>query len=411
MPGIGPQTRLDLRAWLLRIDAIKMSRRVFITAAEVSGDLHAAELVRSLKKLDPSMRIEGHGGPRMREAGCRIIYDTTRKAAMGISGAKRVVEMLRLLKWTRKHFAQRKPDLLICVDSPAMNFHFARAAKERGLPVLYYIAPQLWAWREGRMEKLRKWVDRVACILPFEESYFRSHGINARFVGHPLFDELPRDRVVDLSLKFPNRPPIVGLLAGSRKGEALANFPQLLDVARRLNHEIPEIRFWVPTTMQTHPVVSEMITRHSLGRFRVNANKIQAIQDGFNTMVPECDLCLTVSGTATLHVASYGVPMIVVYHVNPILWNIAGRWLVKTRTFSLVNLLSDDKRLVPEYVPWYGSNKPVFLHALDYLKNPEMLASQRQHLLDLVRRLDKQGASVNTARMAMELMGDDRPII
>ena len=386
-----------------------MPRRVFITAAEVSGDLHAAELVRSLKSLDPSLQIEGHGGPRMREAGCRIIYDTTKRAAMGLSAFTRVFEMLRLVRWTRRHFQKRKPDLQICVDSPAMNFHFARAAKERGMPVLYYIAPQLWAWRESRMEKLRKWVDHVACILPFEEAYFRKHGVQATFVGHPLYDELPRNRVVPAELKFPNRPPIVGLLPGSRRSEAVANFPHLLDVARRLNHEIPNLSFRVPTTAQTHAVVSELITRHSLGRFRLKGDKIVFAQDSFDKMVPECDLCLTVSGTATLHVASFGVPMIVVYRGSPVAWNLIGRWLVKTRTFALVNLLADDKRLVPEYVPWYGSNKPVFLHALDYLKNPVLLGAQRAHLLDLVSRLDRAGASTNTARIAMGLLGAAQP--
>lgn len=133
-----------------------MPRRVFITAAEVSGDRHAAEVIRSLKKLDPTLVIEGHGGPAMRDAGCHIHNETTRKAAMGLSSLGRVVEMWNLLKWTREYFDKNRPDLQICVDSPAMNFHFAKAAKERGVPVLYFIAPQLWAWREGRMEKLRK---------------------------------------------------------------------------------------------------------------------------------------------------------------------------------------------------------------------------------------------------------------
>lgn len=382
-----------------------MSRRIFITAAEVSGDLHAAELVRSLRLLDPTLQIEGHGGPRMREAGCHIHTETTGRAAMGLSSFGRVAEMWRLLQWTKAYFDKNRFDLQICVDSPAMNFHYARNAKERGVPVLYYIAPQLWAWREGRMEKLRKWVDKVACILPFEQEYFRSHGVDATFVGHPLFDELPKSRVVDAGAKFPNRAPVVGLLAGSRRNEATANFPHLLDVARRLNHQIPDLSFRVPTTMATHPIVSELITRHSLGRFRLSEAKITAQQDSFDRMVPECDLCLTVSGTATLHVASFGVPMIVVYRASPIVWHGLGRWLINTRTFSLVNLLADDKRLVPEYVPWYGSNRPVFIHALDYLKTPELLLAQRQKLLDLVARLDKEGASANTAKMAMDLMG------
>lgn len=377
-----------------------MPPRIFITAAEVSGDQHAAELIRSLRQLDPQIIIEGHGGPRMREAGCQLLHETTHRAAMGLGGFSRVVEMWKLLQWTRRHFEQNPPDLQICVDSPAMNFHFARAAKERGVPVLYYIAPQLWAWREGRMHKLRRWVDHVACILPFEEAYFRSHGINATFVGHPLFDELPRDRVIDAKLKFPHRPAIVGLLPGSRRSEAKANFPHLLEVAERMSRVRPELAFCVPTTHATHPIVWSMVEGHALDRL----HKIAVVQDAFDRVVPDCDVCLTVSGTATLHVASFGVPMIVVYRANRLVWHLLGRWLIKTRTFSLVNLLSDDKRLVPEYIPWYGSNQAVLDHAMQYLEHPDDLLRQRERLLELVRRLDHQGASTNAAKLALQLL-------
>src|SRR5687767_9588404 len=166
------------------------SHRIFITAAEVSGDLHASHLIRSLRRLNPELTIEGHGGPRMRDAGAIIRHETTANAAMGVSAVGRIREMFSLLKWTRGYFKRQPPDLQICVDSPALNFHFAKIAHGAGTPVLYYVAPQLWAWREGRMRKLRNWVDCVACILPFEERYFRAHGINATFVGHPLFDEM-----------------------------------------------------------------------------------------------------------------------------------------------------------------------------------------------------------------------------
>ena len=127
----------------------------------------------------------------MAAAGATIHHETVGDAAMMHHALGRVREVWRLLKWTREHYATDPPDLHVCVDSPAMNFHFAKLAKRFGVPVLYYVAPQLWAWREGRMKKIRRWVDRVACILPFEEQYFREHGIRATFVGHPLFDELP----------------------------------------------------------------------------------------------------------------------------------------------------------------------------------------------------------------------------
>src|SRR3954447_14518633 len=212
-----------------------MAKRVFITAAEVSGDLHASHLIRSLRELDPGLVIEGHGGPAMRQAGATIHTETTANAAMGFSALGRVREMFALLKWTRGYFKQAPPDLQLCVDSPALNFHFAKAALAVGTPVLYYVAPQLWAWREGRMKKVRRWVDRVACILPFEEAYFRSHGVDATFVGHPLLDEIIEDPAVAKTgtpRAFADAP-VVGLLAGSRASEARRNFPRMLEVAAR----------------------------------------------------------------------------------------------------------------------------------------------------------------------------------
>src|SRR5688500_10966746 len=211
-----------------------MAGRVFITVAEVSGDQHASDRVRSLKQLDPTLEIEGHGGPDMQEAGAKIHYETTRDAAMGHAAAKRAGEMWRLFKWTRAYFDEARPDLQICVDSPSMNFHFAKIAHERGIPVLYYIAPQLWAWRAGRIKKLRKRVDHVACILPFEENYFLSHGDAATFVGLPLVDDLPAQRGPSPGPRFPQRTPVIGLLAGSRRSDAVANFPHLVDVAHQV---------------------------------------------------------------------------------------------------------------------------------------------------------------------------------
>src|SRR5688572_24801368 len=169
-------------------------RRVFITAAEVSGDRHAAQFIRSLRELHPDVVVEGLGGPEMAAAGATVHRDTVTNAAMGWRGALRAAEIYKVLRWTKEQFDARRPDLWVGVDSPSMNFHFARAAKERGIPTLQFVAPQLWAWAPWRMKKLRRWVDRVACVLPFEEAYFREHGVEARFVGHPLFDELPPRR-------------------------------------------------------------------------------------------------------------------------------------------------------------------------------------------------------------------------
>lgn len=373
-----------------------MPRRVFITVAEVSGDQHAAHLIESLRQLDPSLVIEGHGGPAMEAAGAIIHHETTHRAAMSFAALKRVGEIWGLLRWTRRYFDRSRPDLQICIDSPDSNFPFAKVAHERGVPVLYYIAPQLWAWREGRMRKLRNWVNHVACILPFEEAYFRQHGVNATFVGHPLFDRLPAARGPAPGPRFPHRSPVVGLLPGSRRSEALHNYHNLLEVAERIRKHFPDVRYLVPTTPSTHPIVERL----SKGR-----SGIEYGLDRFDEMVPQCDLCLTVSGTATLHVAAYGIPMIVVYRGNAIAWHMLGRWLIKTRTYTLVNLLNGRNHIIPEFIPWYGSNEPVAEMAIDYLKNPEKLADQADKLAELVRSLDHPGASMNVARLAMGMMG------
>jgi lipid-A-disaccharide synthase len=378
-----------------------MPRRVFITVAEVSGDKHAAQLVRSLKQLDPDLIIEGHGGPEMAEAGAKVHCETVGNAAMGWRGVLRIAEIYKLLRWTKNYFNTNRPDLHIGVDSPSMNFHFAKAAHKRGIPVLQYVAPQLWAWQEWRMKKVRRLIDRLACILPFEEEYFRRHGVAATFVGHPLFDDLAMQHAPSNGEHFPKRPPIIGLLPGSRKSEAAANFPHQLDVAAEILKAFPETKFLVPTTTATVPIVQRHLASASAELRTATENEI----DQFDEMVARCDLCLTVSGTATLHVAGHGVPMIVVYRGNPFLWHLLGRWVVRTRTYSLVNLLSDfHEHIVPEFVPWYGSNEPVARVAIDMLKNPQKLADQSQRLLQLVKSLNKPGASMNVAKMAMEMI-------
>ena len=378
-----------------------MARRVFITVAEVSGDKHAAQLIRSLKQLDPELVIEGFGGPEMRAAGAIVHQETVANAAMGLRGLLRAGEVMRLLKWAKGHFAEHRPDLQIGVDSPSMNFHFAKVARAMNVPVMQYVAPQLWAWASWRMPKLRRLVDRVACILPFEEDYFRRHGVPATFVGHPLFDELPIDRATSNGSAAEGR--VVGLLPGSRSSEARHNYPRLLRVADDLRARFPDLRFLVPTTAATHDIVRELTANRGL--------PIEIGRNQFDQMVPQCALCITVSGTATLHVAGFGVPMIVVYHVSPFAWNAGARWLVRTRTFALVNLLAQSRgmermgsHLVPEFVPWYGSVEPVSQLATEYLTHPERLADQRDKLRHLVQSLDHPGASLNTAKLAMEMM-------
>jgi hypothetical protein len=258
-------------------------KRIFITAAEASGDQHAAELVRSLKQLDPSLEIEGLGGSKMAAAGVKLLEETVGKAAMGWRGALRALEASRWMELVSRRYRESRPDLHICVDSSAINLPFARLAKEKfGVPVLYYIAPQLWASREGRMTQMREFVDHVACIFPFEEAYFRSHGVQATFVGHPLFDELPVDRTAGAGVgpRFPHAPPVIGIIPGSRRSEVEANLPHLIEVMDGIRREFSTATFLVPTTSASNAPVQDLLR----GRADVTVK-----QDGFDDLVPRCD--------------------------------------------------------------------------------------------------------------------------
>ena len=373
--------------------------RIFITAAEASGDQHAAELVRSLKELDPTLEIEGLGGSKMASAGVKLLEETVGKAAMGWRGALRVFEASRWIEIVSRRYLEAKPDLHICVDSSAINLPFAKLAKEKfGVPVLYYIAPQLWASREGRMAQVREFVDHVACIFPFEEQYYRSHGVNATFVGHPLFDEMPVDRESRRGTgpRFPSAAPVIGIIPGSRRSEVEANLPNLIEVMDGIRREFSAATFLVPTTAASDAPVREFL------RSRAD---VTIKQDGFDDLVPRCDLVITKSGTSTVHVAAWRVPMIVVYRINPLLWELVGRWIVQTKKIAMVNILAGQIDLVPEFIPWYGSNQPVTDCALGFLRNPERLAAQREKLDALMAPIDCPGASVNAARLALSLAG------
>jgi lipid-A-disaccharide synthase len=374
-----------------------MPPRVFITVGETSGDAVAADLVRALKQLNPQIIIEGLGGPAMKSAGATIHHDTVAHAAMGLRAFLRAAEVKKLLAWTRDYYRKTPPDLHVCVDSWTMNCNFAKLAKELGKPVLYYVAPQAWASRPGRVKRMKKYIDRLACILPFEEEWFSSRGVPTQFVGHPLFDRLPP--TASRPKEFSPDAPVIALIPGSRRSIAKNNFPPMLDVAQQIIHAFHNVRFLIPTTDNTDAIIRAELTRRDL------SNHFQVERNAFDELVPQCDLALTISGTSTLHVAAHNVPMLVVYRGSRLLWNLLGRWLITARTFAMVNILSGhDQHIVPEFIPWYGSPDPVAHAALEFLRHPAMLQQQRKALAEMIRPLSTAGASKKVAEMAMELM-------
>jgi len=371
---------------------------VFISAGEPSADGHAASLIRAVRHLRPEVRFVGVAGPAMTEAGCWPIFDMTRYSAMLLGAARAVIPAIRLLATTRRHLRRYPFSAAVVVDSPTLNLPIARRAKLRGLPVLYFIAPQLWAWGQFRIRKLRARVDRMAVILPFEQDYFRSCGIKATYVGHPLFDRLSglsAEQEAVASIRSRGQP-VLAILPGSRRHVVREVLPGQLEVAGQILDRFSGAHIGVSVAnAQTAAVIDELLdgTELPVTRYRdQNANLLTA-----------ADLALVASGTATLEVAYRHTPMIVMYNANRWAYHLVGRWFINTPHLSLVNILAG-RELVPEFMPYYRSARPIADRAINLLADPDARRRMSDDLAALVDPLVKTDASANTARILLEMI-------
>ena len=375
---------------------------VFISVAEPSADGHAASLIRAVHQLRPEVRFVGVAGPAMTEAGCWPIFDMTRYSAMLLGAARAVIPAIRLLATTRRHLGRYPFSAAVVVDSPILNLPIARRAKLRSLPVLYFIAPQLWAWGQYRVRKLRAHVDRMAVILPFEQDYFRSRGINATYVGHPLFDRLsglPAEHEVVASIRSRGQP-VLAILPGSRKHVVREVLPGQLDVVRQVLRRFSGAHVGISVANpQASAVVAELLAGTEL--------PVTRYRDQNASLLTAADLALVASGTATLEVAYRHTPMIVMYNANRWAYHLVGRWFINTPRLSLVNILAG-RELVPEFMPYYRSTRPIADRAINLLADPEARRRMSDDLAALVDPLVKTGASANTARILLEMI-DARP--
>ena len=369
-------------------------RRIFISAAETSGDAHAAALARALPAALPGAVCTGIGGDAMAAAGVRLMENVTSRSAMLGHALGQAGFYWRLLGRVKRSFREERPDVVVVVDSPAWNFHVALAAKKLGIPVLYYIAPQLWAWGAWRVKKLRRAADRVACILPFEEEWFARREIKATYVGHPLFD----DRHVKAAARAGNpggRFPTVALLPGSRGHEIERLWQPMQEVAAALRKTYPDARF---LSAAAHEATAAELRRTADPELAIEVRRT-----GIEAVTRYADLALVASGTATLEVAAQACPMIILYHIHPLAWNLVGRWLIKTPHLSLVNILAG-RALVPEYMPFYHQTAQVAQEALALLENEPLRRQTQADLAALMQPLMKPGAAARVAGMVRELL-------
>jgi len=371
---------------------------VFISAAEPSADLHGAKLIRAVHQLDPAIRFTGVAGPHMREAGCEAIFDMSAHAAMLAGMFKVAPQAWRMLR-TADAFLQSQPlDLAIVIDSPMLHLPVAKYARRRGTPVLYYIAPQVWAWARFRVRRVRRRASRLAVILPFEEDFFRRYGVPADYVGHPLFDTLSH-RAIDASAVAALKQrgsPLIAILPGSRTHVVSEVFPGQLEVAGAIHAVHPQAHFAVSVANER----TERIIAEHLARVRL-PHSVHA--DANATLLSAADFALVASGTAALETAYYHVPMIVMYNATRLGWYFFGKWVTCTKHLSIVNILAG-REIVPEFMPFYWSTRPIQRAALDLLADPRRLAEKRGELAAMMQPLIRTGASENTARIVLEIL-------
>lgn len=380
--------------------------KVMIIAGEASGDLHGARLVTAMNGKRSGLSFSGMGGKELEAVGVKLLFDAKRIAVVGIAEVISVLgDILLARKILKKKMKEDRPDLLILIDFPDFNLMLAKYARKLDIPVFYYISPQVWAWRSGRVKTMKKLVKKIGVILPFEEQFFLGRGVAASYVGHPLLDSVRSDcsrQEFCAEHDIQADSLLVGLMPGSRKKEISSLLPVLLQTAQTVQQQSEKkIVFLLPVAS-------------TLSEEEIRANGVDAFGQGLDLrlitenrydMMAACDAALVVSGTVTLELALLDTPMVVFYKVSPVTYRM-GRWLINEdlKYFSLVNLVADDE-VVPELVQEEVTAERLAA-ALSLILFDEAHREKMLHGLSIVRqRMGKAGASEKAADLALELIG------
>lgn len=370
--------------------AEKQARTIWINAGEASGDMHGAALIRALQALDPALRFTGMGGPAMADAGMDIVYESRMLSTLGLTevfhALPRIVKMLR---GTWQRLRETRPAAVILLDAPDYNFFLARMARRLSIPCYFYISPQVWAWRTGRVRFLKEHAREILCILPFEQDFYEKHGVRAEFIGHPLMDEIPFAR---LDAMIPD-PDLVGILPGSRRKELAALLAEFGAAARQLKQFRPELRFAVIRAPSVEP---------------------QAILAGWPgdvpmTMVEPADryeamrrasFLIAASGTVSLESALIGTPTIVAYRLSKLTFALARR-IIDVKFISLPNLILDEQ-VFPELLQEQAGAPTIAAVGRGWLTAPRALSDIRERLAALRSRMGAPGAPHRAARIILD---------
>lgn len=375
-------------------------KSVVIVAGEASGDLHGSHLIHALLEQYGSLFICGMGGKAMRAAGAKILIDADQVAVVGITEViAKTAQVVKAMARLKRLLAGLHPDLLILIDFPDFNLHLAGKAKKLGIPVLYYISPQIWAWRSKRVKKIKQRVDHMAVILPFEKPFYEQHGVPVTFVGHPLMDSLTGKVQPRLGASLNRTTPLIGFLPGSRASEVRSLLPIMLQAGQRLKDKMKNVRFVISCA----PSIDAALIRSILDEYPLAP--LELTYEPVSTLFPKCHLAVVASGTVTLEAAICGTPIIITYAVSPLSYWL-GRALIHVDHIGLVNLIAG-KRIVPELVQNQATPEAICDAAHGLISDPVQYAQVCQELSVVRERLGGHGASHCVARIAGSLMGCD----
>lgn len=382
-------------------------QQVLIVTGEVSGERYAAQVAREFALLYPGAGVSffGSGGDAMRQAGIEIIADIHSLEAIGpVEALKLGPNYWRL--WRRILFEARRRDLRLAllVDFPDFNLRLARRLKRRGTCITYYISPTVWAWRAGRIDIVRRFVDRMLCIFPFEEKLYRSAGVTAEYVGHPLvnmLDEVDPPAVFRQRYNLAPDETLISVLPGSRLKEIRHILPHVLDALVAIRKEIPGARFLIPTPSAgiRKAVQEELAVFFHTPREPLRGSDIRVVENDASNCLANSRLGIVKSGTATLQAALAGTPFVMVYRTSPLTW-LLGRFLVGNRQFCIANLIAG-REIVPELLQDHARGPEIARTFLNIFHSPDIYTTMRQEVLAVGRLLGSRNAP---RRVAEEIM-------
>ena len=367
----------------------EITMNIVIVAGEVSGDLLGGKLIHALNNNHSELSISGIGGQTMRDAGMNTLFDVSETSVVGIVEIiKHYPRLRKILSLIKSHVKTSQPSLLILIDYPEFNLKLAKYAKTLGIKVLFYVSPQVWAWRTERVNKIKACVDLMAVLFPFELEFYQQAGVPACLVRHPLLEDVDRQYQITHSIL---RPYTIGLFPGSRKNEVKKLLPVMIEAANKLQTEYNDIKFILP--------VAQGVDLHHLKTYNTHNLTIDYQQDNFYQSISQCDIIIAASGTATLQCALMGKPMIVVYKISPITYKLFGH-MVNVAHICIANIILN-RRAYPELIQ-ENANATLLSDELNNL-----IADQEVQIKSMANRdelYEKLNSGIDSDRLARKAL-------